>query len=240
METNGTSPTTTPTITTIITTTITTTTIQEQTTIKNFDTDTTTTLEETTSTTTNSSGISDIENNGSRAGSKKGPNWLIIAVIVLVIFCILATLCIIAVIFRRRKQSGKQDFGYMNGQRSKKKKGAEDDVWAGPVKLGGGDCAGPEEGDVKGEQKKLDEAEMTALSTFTTVEENGGVGRPGSPEVGKWEEQEPLLFIDEEGKEKRKEEGKSDDADAKEGAGRTEEKEAEPSGGESFCLTTAV
>lgn len=144
------------------------------------------------------------------------------------------------IIFKRRKQSGKQYFGQTNGQRSKKKKGVEDDVWAGPVTLGGGDCENPEEGDAQGEEKKPDGVEVTGLSTFSTLEENGGVGRPGSPEVEKWEEKEPLLFIDEEGKEKGKEAGKSEDADAKGGAEKADAKEAEPNGGETFCLTTAV
>lgn len=103
------------------------------------------------------------------------------------------------------------------------------------MKLGGGDCEAPEEGDALGEDKN-DGVEVTGLSTFSTLEENGGVGRPGSPEVKKWEEKDPLLFIDEEGKEA----GKSEDTNAKEEAGKSDTKEAELNGGETFCLTTAV
>ncbi|XP_026990558.2 hepatitis A virus cellular receptor 1 [Tachysurus fulvidraco] len=172
--------------------------------------------------------------------TKKEANWLIISVIALVIFCILTTLCVMIIVIKRRRQSGHQNFGHMTGQRSKKKKVTEDDVWAGPVKLGGRDCEGPEEVEVQGEEKKTDGVELTGLSTFTTLEENGGVGRPGSTEVKQWEEKEPLLFIDEEGKEKRNEAGKSEDADAEAAAGKTDKNEAEPNGGETFCLTTAV
>lgn len=145
-----------------------------------------------------------------------------------------------AIVIKRRRQSGQQNFGYMKGQRSKKKKVTEDDVWAGPVKLGGRDCEGAEEVEVQGEEKKTDGVEVTGLSTFSTLEENGGVGRPGSPEVEQWEEKEPLLFIDEEGKEKKNEAEKNEDADAEAAAGKTNKKEAEPNGGETFCLTTAV
>lgn len=224
-------PTTTPTTimstTTTITTTITITTPQEQTTPSTLMTSTTSS-----------------DTGGIGAGSKdeKGsePNWLIVAVIVMVLVCLLITTCVM-IICKRRKQSGKQQFSPVNGQkRSKKKKGPEDDVWAGPVKLGGGDCEDLEEGDLPGEEKKGDGVEVTGLSTFVMVEENGGVGRPGSPEVTKWEEKEPLLFIDEEGKMKRNEAGKSEDADANGEAGKSDAKEAEPNGGETFCLTTAV
>ncbi|KAG7334597.1 hypothetical protein KOW79_001193 [Hemibagrus wyckioides] len=230
-ETADTSPTTTPPITTPHTTT-------PPTTTPPTTTPTTTTpqtnKELTLSTTHNTVMTTHSE------GATKGVSWLIIAVIALVIFCILTTLCVMAIVVKRRRQSGQQDFRIVNGQRSKKKKGTEDDVWAGPVKLGGGDCEGQEEIDAQGEQKKTDGVELAGLSTFSTLEENGGVGRPGSPEVEKWEEKEPLLFIDEEGKEKKKEVGKSEDADAKAAAGKTDAKEAEPNGGETFCLTTAV
>lgn len=248
-ETMDTSPTTTPTptpptlpppTTTIIITTPTptptTTFTQEQTTLES---DSSTHTEEMMSTTNSSTGINGAGSRMNTEDSKKGANWLIIAVIALVIFCILMTLCVTAIIIKYRKNRGKQHFGHTNGQRSKKKY-AEDDVWAGPVKLGGVDGEGPGEGDALGQEKKTDEVEVTGLSTFVTAEENGGVGRPGSAEVEKWEEKEPLLYIDEEGKEKGTEAGKSKDADAKEGAGKTDTKEAEPNGGETFCLTTAV
>ncbi|XP_034165631.2 mucin-2 [Pangasianodon hypophthalmus] len=240
-------PTTTPPITTPITTPAITTTITTPPiiTIPNVappitTATTTTTTPITTPTITSTESTPSRDTSTVNQDSEKGPNWLIIAIIALVIFCILTTLCVMAIIIKRRRQSGKQSFGYMNGQRAKKKKGAEDDVWAGPVKLGGGDGEGPEEGDEPGVAKKADGVEVTELSTFVTVEENGGVGRPGSPEAKKWEEKEPLLYIDEQRKEKEKEAGKSGDAEAKEGAGKTDAKEAEPNGGETFCLTTAV
>lgn len=240
-ETTDTSPTTMPTPTTTPTTVITTTfTTQKQTTPMAPDTETSSPAEEMTSTTNSSTGVIGAEGSADVTNSKKEANWLIIAIIALVVFCILMTLCVGAVVIKRRNRKGKQNFAHTNGQRSKKKKGAEDDVWAGPVKLGAKDCEGSEDSDVEGEEKTTDKTDVTGLSTFVTLEQNGGVGRPGSPEVEKWEEQEPLLYIDEQEKEKRNEAGKSEDADAKDGTGETDVKEAEPNGGEAFCLTTAV
>ncbi|XP_047017540.2 mucin-2 [Ictalurus punctatus] len=226
VETTDTSPTTMPTPST--TTTITTTTTTTMPTTPLITTMPTTPLITTQGQATNLNLVLSTEGEGSRTGTK----WLIIAVIALVIFGILTIFCVTILIKRKQKRSGKQSFGYTNGQRSKKKKGTEDNVWAGPVELGGGDCEAPDEGDVQGEEKKTDGGgEVTGLSTFVPSEENGGVGRPGSPEVGKWEEKEPLLYIDEEATQKGKEAGASGDADVK---------EAEPNGGETFCLTTAV
>ncbi|XP_017552908.1 uncharacterized protein si:ch73-248e21.7 [Pygocentrus nattereri] len=172
-------------------------------------------------------------------------NWLIIIITAVVVTaCVIFMFCCIALI-KKRKKRGTQNFGHgnMNGrsQRSKKKKG-EDDAWAGPVNLVGGEkgeCEGPEEGG-QGDDKKPDGTDAV-LSTFVALDENDGVGRPGSMEVQKWEEKEPLLYIDEEvkgeGREKQKEGGQKEEEDTK---GMTEMKEPKVNGGEAFCLTTAV
>lgn len=182
---------------------------------------------------------------------ESGPSWLLYIIIAVAIICVVSAFCVI-IFVRRKKKSRSQRFGsgYMNGrnQRSKKKKG-EEDAWAGPVNLEGGDkaeCESPEELG-QGGDKHPDGTDLT-LSTFVASEANGGVGRPGSMEAQKWEEQEPLLYIDEdakseakekqnEGVEKEKEVGQKEEEDAK---GKTEMKEVKQNEGEAFCLTTAV
>lgn len=194
-------------------------------------------------------GISGVGSNNTEQDS--GPNWLLIVILAVAIICIVAAFCVI-ILVRRKKKSRSQRFGpgYINGrnQRSKKKKG-EEDAWAGPVNLEGGDraeCEGPEELG-QGGDKHPDGTDLT-LSTFVASEANGGVGRPGSMEAQKWEEQEPLLYIDDdakaqgkekqnEGVEKAKEVGQKEKEDTN---GKTEIKEVKQNGGEAFCLTTAV
>lgn len=186
---------------------------------------------------------------GVQNSEESSSKWLVITIIVVIGICMLTGFCII-VFVKRRKKSGQQNFGHMNGrkQRSKKKKG-ENDAWAGPVNLEGGqnaDCEDPFEAG-QGDDRNPDGTDAV-LSTFAALEANGGVGRPGSMEVQKWEEQEPLLFIDEdqkgEGKDKQKEEAekaKGEQKGEEEDASKNMEmKEPVLNGGESFCLTTAV
>ncbi|XP_036416681.1 endochitinase 2 [Colossoma macropomum] len=189
--------------------------------------------------------VNEISGNESVSGGTVSKRLTFIIIAVVVIAClIIFTFCVI-ILVKRRKRRGTQHFGqgYMNGrsQRSKKKKG-EDDAWAGPVNLEGGEkgqCEGPEEGG-QGDDKNPDGTDAV-LSTFAAVDENGGIGRPGSMEVQKWEEKEPLLYIDEEakgeGREKQKEAGQKEEEDTK---GKTEMEEPKVNGGEAFCLTTAV
>ncbi|XP_066498308.1 leukosialin [Hoplias malabaricus] len=186
-----------------------------------------------------------VESIGTDAESSDS-NWLIILVIAAVVIVIVTIPCVV-VFVKRRKKRGTQRFGtgYMNGRRSKKKKG-EDDAWAGPVNLDEkGMCEDPEDGG-QGDDKKADGTDEV-LSTFAALDGNPGVGRPGSMEAQKWEEQEPLLYIDEdkkgEVKEKPKEEAekaKETEQKDKDNKEKTEATEPSVNGGEAFCLTTAV
>uniref|UniRef100_A0AAY5EKN3 Leukosialin n=2 Tax=Electrophorus electricus TaxID=8005 RepID=A0AAY5EKN3_ELEEL len=174
-----------------------------------------------------------------------GSGWLIVAVGAAVVsVLVVAAFCIVFI--KHRKKISRRS-GRMNvWGRSQKRKGAYDDAWAGPAKLEGrenAECDGPEAGPGQGAEKNAEDTDGM-LSTFLASGENG-VGCDGSKEARKWEEQEPLLYIDEgvkqeekeqEGAEKAKQEG------PEEQGGRLGDTEARKSelNGETFCLTTAV
>lgn len=170
-------------------------------------------------------------------------NWLLIIVVCVIVICVL---CVGMILFvKRRKKNASRTFGpmYVNGQskRSKKKKGAEDDAWAGPVNLEAGvECdAEVQEGLLPDDGKK--DGDDMVLSTFAALDEgdmsNGGVGGEGTKEAQKWEKQEPLLYIDEDVGENKAGETLAENKTQK-GDDKNEEKEL--NGGETFCLTTAV
>ncbi|XP_058627291.1 mucin-2 [Onychostoma macrolepis] len=170
-------------------------------------------------------------------------NWLLI---IIVFVAIIFVLCVGMILFaRRRKKIASRNFGpmYMNGQskRSKKKKGEEDDAWAGPVNLAvGAECDAELQEGLMPNNGKQDGDDMV-LSTFAALEagdvSNGGVGEDGTKEAKKWEEQEPLLYIDEDANEDKT--GKTlEESEKQKGDEKSEEKEM--NGGETFCLTTAV
>ncbi|XP_051572708.1 mucin-17-like [Myxocyprinus asiaticus] len=132
-------------------------------------------------------------------------NWLLIIIVCVIIICVLLGVFLFFVKWRKKNASHKFSPGYVNGRskRSMKKKGAEDDAWAGPVNLEAGervDCDGKEQRDLLSDEGRGDGDDMP-LSTFATLESgdtsNGGVGGDGTTEAKKWEEQEPLLYIDE-------------------------------------------
>lgn len=177
-----------------------------------------------------------IEDNG-------GPfqnTWLIIMIVCVVIVFVLCVGMI--VIIRRRKKNASRNFTPVNGQgkRSKKKKGAENDAWAGPVNLdAGAECdAEAQDGLLPNDGKQDDDV---VLSTFAALDaedaSNGGVGGDGTKEAKKWEEQEPMPYIDEDVKENKAEKTPSENGKQK-GDDKSEEKGM--NGGETFCLTTAV
>ncbi|KAG5279970.1 hypothetical protein AALO_G00083530 [Alosa alosa] len=132
--------------------------------------------------------------------------WL--TVIVAALVAALASIACIALVVRRRRQ--KQGFGDTGvsgrGQRSRRKgkKKGEEDVWAGPVLMGGverDECDG--NGDVE-DNNNGGPADGTdpMLSTFAPSEdEEKAVGAKGTKEAKKWEEQSPLLYIDEDAEE---------------------------------------
>ncbi|XP_056309669.1 uncharacterized protein si:ch73-248e21.7 [Danio aesculapii] len=169
-------------------------------------------------------------------------NWLLIIIVCAIVACVL---CVIVILFiQQRKKKASQTFGpaYMNGQskRSKKKKGEVDDGWAGPVNLeAGADCdADVQEALLHNDEKK--DGDDVVLSTFATLDEDamsdGGVGGEGTKEAKKWEEQEPMPFIDEDVDENKAGKTLSGNESSK-GDGKSEEN---MNGGETFCLTTAV
>lgn len=170
-------------------------------------------------------------------------NWLLM---IIVFVAIIFVLCVGMILFaQRRKKIASRNFGpmYMNGQskRSKKKKGAEDDAWAGPVNLEQGvECdAEVQEGLLPSNGKQVEDD--IVLGTFAALDagdvSNGGVGRDGTKEATKWEEQEPLLYIDEDVNEDKT--GKTlEESEKQKGDEKSEKKEM--NGGETFCLTTAV
>ncbi|XP_043089677.1 zonadhesin [Puntigrus tetrazona] len=170
-------------------------------------------------------------------------NWLLI---IIVFVAIIFSLCVGAILFaQRRKKNTARNFSpmYMNGQskRSKKKKGMEDDAWAGPVNLEAGlECDGEVQEGFLPNNGKPDGDDMV-LSTFVALdageESNGGVGGDGTKEAKKWEEQEPLLYIDEDVNE-GKPETTPEESEGQKGKEKSEEKGM--NGGETFCLTTAV
>ncbi|XP_062840824.1 mucin-2 [Trichomycterus rosablanca] len=190
----------------------------------------------TTSIATTSEAISTSPNHSTTNPDVISSPGLLIIIIAVIISCILL-FCVIGIALNCKRKSGRQNFGHKN-DRTKKKKGAETDVWAGPVKLEGGDKADCDELDEGlGQEEDQNDGTKVMLSTFVAPEENGGVGRPGSKEVQKWEEKEPLLYIDEGAKAEGKE--KDNDGNAS-GPEKTDEKKPVQNGGEAFCLTSAV
>ncbi|XP_051570534.1 mucin-5AC-like isoform X1 [Myxocyprinus asiaticus] len=178
-------------------------------------------------------------------------NWLLILIVCVILLCVVLVTLLIFVQRRKKIASRKFGPGYMNGQskRSKKKKGAEDDAWAGPVNLEAGDkveCDGVVQGGLLSDEGREDGDDLV-LSTFAALESgdtpNGGVGGEGTKEVKKWEEQEPLLYIDENVEEDNKEKAVAEKQKQKgdENNGKLAVREIkELNGGEAFCLTTAV
>ncbi|XP_067272889.1 uncharacterized protein si:ch73-248e21.7 [Pseudorasbora parva] len=170
-------------------------------------------------------------------------NWLLIIIVCVTIICVL---CIGMVLFvQRRKKNASRTFGpmYVNGQskRSKKKKGADDDAWAGPVNLeAGAECDAEAQEGLLPDDGKQDGDDMV-LSTFATLDEgdmaNGGVGGVGTKEAKKWEDKEPMPYIDEDVDEKKAGKKLEENKIQKEND-KSEKKEL--NGGETFCLTTAV
>lgn len=175
-------------------------------------------------------------------------NWLLIIIVCAVIICVI--ICVLLagmlLLIQKRNASRKFDPGYGNGQskRSKKKKGAENNAWAGPVPLEaeeGVECDGGVQGALMPGDGNTDEG--IVLSTFSAQETDdtphGGLGGEGTEEAKKWEDQEPLLYIDEDVKEdnmgNRVESKDTQEVDEKVGNG-----EKILNGGETFCITTAV
>ncbi|KAI7803582.1 mucin-2 [Triplophysa rosa] len=173
-------------------------------------------------------------------------NWLLIIIVCAVIICVLLAGMRLFVQRRKKNASRKFDPGYVNGQskKSKKKKGAENNAWAGPVHLEaeeGVEC----DGEVQGALMPCDgnRDEDMVLSTFSALEtddtRNGGVGGEGTKEAKIWEDQEPLLYIDEDVKEDNmgNRAGSNDTQEVNEKVGNGEKM---PNGRETFCITTAV
>lgn len=165
--------------------------------------------------------------------------FAIIATLVGVI-CVAGVMCLCLLVnSKRRKQTKHFGSSLQNGQRSKRKKGTEEDAWAGPVKLGGGEreeCEGEGEAGWLEDNHKEGNGTEVALSTFIANETegeregpNGGVGGPGSLEAKKWEEKAPLLYIDED----------MVGGMGKEDMNRPNDREG-LNDGLAFCLTTAV
>ncbi|XP_059414196.1 uncharacterized protein si:ch73-248e21.7 [Carassius carassius] len=163
-------------------------------------------------------------------------NWiLIIIVCVAVIFL----LCVGMILFVHwRKKNASRNFRPQS-KWSKKKKGGENDAWAGPVNLEAGaeNDAEVQEGLLPNNGKS--DGDDMVLSTFTTPDggdmANGGVGGDGTKEAKKWEEQEPFKFIDEDVNE-----DKTTLAENEKQKGDEKSEEKGMNGGETFCLTTAV
>ncbi|KAL1278204.1 hypothetical protein QQF64_024877 [Cirrhinus molitorella] len=170
-------------------------------------------------------------------------SWLLILIVCVAISIALCAGMILLI--KRRKKSASRNFGpvHLNGQskRSKKKKGAEDDTWAGPVNLeAGAECDAEVQEGLLPNNGKQDGDDMV-LSTFAALDaenlSDGGVGGDGTKEAKKWEEQEPMLYIDEDVNEE-----KASKTPAESEKQKVDEKSEEKgmNGGETFCLTTAV
>nr|XP_055049816.1 mucin-2 [Misgurnus anguillicaudatus] len=159
-----------------------------------------------------------------------------IIIVCVSIVCMLFVCLLLCILCRKKKNtSGKFGPGYMNGQNAKKKKGVEKDAWAGPVHLEAGErveCDGEVQGAPESANGNRD-GDDVVLSTFAPFEtddtSNGGVGGEGTKEAKKWEEQEPLLYIDED-------EDKITERNNEEKPASDEKTFS----GEAFCLTTAV
>ncbi|XP_042579898.1 leukosialin [Cyprinus carpio] len=164
-------------------------------------------------------------------------SWILI-LIVCVAF--ISVLCVGMILYVQwRKKNASRNFGPMS--KSKKKKGGEGDAWAGPVNLeAGAECDAEVQDGLLPNNGKPDGDDMV-LSTFAALDagdtSNGGVGGDGTKEAKKWEEQEPLFFIDEDVNEDKT--GKTlAENEKQKGDEKSEEKGM--NGGETFCLTTAV
>ncbi|XP_016343246.1 mucin-5AC [Sinocyclocheilus anshuiensis] len=170
-------------------------------------------------------------------------SWLLIMIVCVAIIFVL---CVGMILFVQwRKKNASRNFGpmYVDGQskRSKKKKGGEDDAWAGPVNLeAGAECDAEVQDGLLPNNGKPDGDDMM-LSTFAALDagdmSNGGVGGDGTKEAKKWEEQEPLIYIDEDVNEDKTGKTLAENETLK-GDEKSEEKGM--NGGETFCLTTAV
>ncbi|KAA0705665.1 hypothetical protein E1301_Tti004427 [Triplophysa tibetana] len=170
----------------------------------------------------------------------------LIIIVCAVIICVILAGMLLFIQRRKRNASRKFDPGYVNGQskRSKKKKGAENNAWAGPVHLEaeeGVECDGGVQGALMPGDGNADEDFV--LSTFTAQETddtlNGGLGGEGTEEAKKWEDQEPLLYIDEDVTEDNigNRVGSKDTREVDEKVGNGEKM---LNGGDTFCITTAV
>lgn len=170
-------------------------------------------------------------------------NWLLIIIVCVAAVCVL--LAVMLLFVQRRKKNASRIFnpGYANGQSktSKKKKGAEKDAWAGPVHLKaeeGVECDGEVQGALMSGDGNGD-GDDVVLSTFAALEADNtsnGVGGEGTKEAKKWEEQEPLLYIDDDVKVGNAV-GSNDRQEVNEKVGNGEKM---LNGGETFCITTAV
>lgn len=193
------------------------------------------------------------------------PVWL--WVVVAALFVALASVACVALLVRHRKRKRESGLGHagMNGhsQRKRRKKG-EDDAWAGPVLMDGAEkddghgYNGDEEDNNDGGPA---DGTQPMLSTFTPSEdEEKAVGADGTKEAKKWEEQSPLLYIDEDVDEDEVDEGTPANqklaatSQERQSTGRTQAEGSEAqkkgeavtetggalNGAVAFCQTTAV
>ncbi|XP_010865223.2 mucin-3A isoform X2 [Esox lucius] len=178
-------------------------------------------------------------------------SWVILVALLSGVVLIGALYCL-CLLIRRKRRSRTEYLGssFRIGKASKRKKGAEQDTWAGPVKLGagekeeaegGGEDRGPED------DKREGGGVEVVLSTFTANEgekggPDGGLGMAGSRESKRWEEEEPLLYIDEGVVDEPERMSPEKDMEGGEGNGPhfSDNDKSEQNGGAAFCLTTAV
>lgn len=146
-------------------------------------------------------GLNPVEEPGNQSDK---PVWL--WVVVAALLAVLASVACIALLIKRRKQKRESGLGHngMNGrsQRSqKKRKKGEEDAWAGPVLMDGTEKDEGNRYNVDEDDNKDDgpvDGTQPMLSTFTPSEdEEKSIGADGTKEAKKWEEQSPLLYIDE-------------------------------------------
>ncbi|XP_062388186.1 mucin-2 [Sardina pilchardus] len=203
-------------------------------------------------------GSSSADDSGSSSNKSM---WL--GVIVAGLVAALASIACIALVVRRRRQKQGRGFGdaAVNGrsqrsQRRKGKKKGEEDAWAGPVLMGGADeCDGNGyNGDAEEDNNNGGPADGTEpmFGTFAPGEdeEKNAVGAEGTKEAKKWQEQSPLLYIDEDAEEEEEEEldgipanqqASSRDAQSVEKKGEAgAETGGALDGAVAFCQTTAV
>lgn len=206
-------------------------------------------------------GLNPVEEPGNQSDK---PVWL--WVVVAALFAVLASVACIALLIKHRKQKRESGLGHngMNGrsQRKKRKKG-EEDAWAGPVLMDGTEKDEGNRYNVDEEDDKDDgpvDGTQPMLSTFTPSEdEEKSIGADGTKEAKKWEEQSPLLYIDEDVEDEVDEETPANQRPAapsqeEQGTGRTQAEGSEAqkkgeaiaetcetlNGAVAFCQTTAV